>query len=56
VKVRVLEVNQALKRISLSMRSPEKPAEKQRRPAQEKQSQPATLADLQAKFGKQRSR
>lgn len=58
VKVRVLEVNQSLKRISLSMRSPngEKPAAPQNRQPQGKQAQskPASLEDLKAKFGKKR--
>ncbi|MEE3717836.1 Tex family protein [Tumidithrix elongata RA019] len=69
VKVRVLEVNESLKRISLSMKSSEssrstgalekKPSQeivtqKRDRPqAQKSQTQkPATLDDLQAKFGR----
>ncbi|WP_421654802.1 Tex family protein [Leptothermofonsia sp. ETS-13] len=55
VKVRVLEVNEGLKRISLSMRSANhQPPEAQNRKAKDKkpQSQSATLEDLKAKFGK----
>lgn len=62
VKVRVLEVNETLKRISLSMRSGEKVASQgggDRKPkAAQPSSQPpantATLEDLQAKFRKKR--
>jgi uncharacterized protein len=62
VKVRVLEVNEALKRISLSMRSAEKLASQSggdRKPkaAQSSSKPPAntpTLEDLQAKFRKKR--
>jgi protein Tex len=75
VKVRVLEVNESLKRISLSMRSgdakaapaadratPQKSPQKSSAPAPQaakatpsvsaKPTEAATLADLQAKFGK----
>jgi protein Tex len=54
VKVRVLEVNEALKRISLSMRSSEPPAAAQKRQpqSQQPQSKPATADDLKAKFNK----
>lgn len=67
VKVRVLEVNESLKRISLSMRadaaakplrSPEVAAEKTARPAPADKDSPTsapTLEDLQAKFKKRRS-
>lgn len=60
VKVRVLEVNEQLKRISLSMRSADKPAAAQNRPqkgkSQTSASQPSapTLEDLKAKFGKRK--
>lgn len=63
VKVRVLEVNEALKRISLSMKSGQPSASdaaKQARPNKPKNatrdasSQAATLEDLKAKFGKKR--
>jgi protein Tex len=60
VTVRVLEVNEQLKRISLSMRSADKPAPAQNRPqkgkAQPSASQPSapTLEDLKAKFGKRK--
>jgi protein Tex len=56
VKVRVLEVNEPLKRISLSMRSPrppkgqEKPAAKPQKPPEAK----ATVQDLLNKFNKRR--
>jgi len=61
VKVRVLEVNEALKRISLSMRSDAVPANQSRKPKEKqptkqqstaKQSSSASLEDLKAKFGK----
>jgi protein Tex len=54
VKVRVLEVNEALKRISLSMRSSDPPAAAQKRQPQNQQpqSKPATADDLKAKFNK----
>ncbi len=55
VKVRVLEVNESLKRISLSMRSANhQPPEAQSRKPKDKKPQPqsATLDDLKAKFGK----
>jgi protein Tex len=66
VKVTVLEVNEALKRISLSMRADSKATEgqSQQRPEQQQSKPPghrnssppppATLADLKAKFGKKR--
>lgn len=56
VKVRVLEVNEPLKRISLTMRSSDQPTKSQPRQPQNKQTQSpsATLADLKAKFGKKR--
>jgi protein Tex len=79
VQVRVLEVNEALKRISLSMRSesaaapqnkpalqdqsstPNRPSTQAAKPAPKSNSsssappdRPASLADLQAKFGKKR--
>ncbi len=73
VKVRVLEVNAQLKRVSLTMkvgggvnggdgRVVEKPAARTNQPQQKSErtrststpSQPATLADLQRKFGKSR--
>ncbi|MBD2070200.1 RNA-binding transcriptional accessory protein [Leptolyngbya sp. FACHB-671] len=60
VTVRVLEVNEQLKRISLSMRSADKPAPAQNRPqkgkSQPSASQPSapTLEDLKAKFGKRK--
>ena len=53
VKVRVLEVNEQLKRISLSMRSPNQ--ETSSRPTKKSvpsQSSSSTLNDLKAKFGK----
>jgi uncharacterized protein len=54
VTVRVLEVNEQLKRISLSMRA-DKPAPAQNRPQKGKaQPSAATLEDLKAKFGKKR--
>jgi uncharacterized protein len=57
VKVRVLEVNQALKRISLSMRSSERsdPAQSQQTKRDNRtQQKPTTLEDLKARFGKKR--
>ncbi len=62
VKVRVLEVNAPLKRISLSMRSPDQPNRatgrtdpKPKAPGKPPaNSSAATLADLQAKFKKRR--
>ncbi|MEO0985764.1 MAG: Tex family protein [Cyanobacteria bacterium J06639_14] len=60
VKVRVLEVDEGLKRISLSMRSPDgdRPAHNKSRPTKQKAkggtSQP-TLQDLQTKFNRRRS-
>ncbi|NER83599.1 MAG: S1 RNA-binding domain-containing protein, partial [Leptolyngbya sp. SIO1D8] len=60
VTVRVLEVDEGLKRISLSMRSPddERPASKPRPSKQKsKGAAPApTAKDLQAKFNRRRSR
>jgi uncharacterized protein len=54
VTVRVLEVNEQLKRVSLTMRT-DKPAPAQNRPQKGKaQSSAATLEDLKAKFGKKR--
>jgi len=47
VKVRVLEVNEALKRISLSMKSPSGP-----KPSAPPKSRPATVQDLLSKFNK----
>jgi uncharacterized protein len=65
VQVRVLEVNEALKRISLSMKSSDtsspqstqKPAQKSAQKKPEKSDAPtksATLDDLKAKFGKKK--
>lgn len=56
VKVRVLEVNEALKRISLSMRSPERTGGGGDRRSQSSQPplKPPGLEDLKAKFGKRR--
>ncbi|MBF2003257.1 MAG: RNA-binding transcriptional accessory protein [Synechococcales cyanobacterium M58_A2018_015] len=60
VKVRVLEVNEALKRISLSMRSPDAPRERPAGKGNGKPGKPAadlpsaTINDLMAKFGKPR--
>jgi uncharacterized protein len=58
VKVRILEVNAALKRISLSMRSGEPPASAPKRQPQNQQpqSKPATADDLKAKFNKSNRR
>jgi uncharacterized protein len=57
VKVRVLEVNEPLKRISLSMKSPGRP---QKSAGREKKSpspgKPASVQDLISKFNKPRSR
>ncbi|MBW4552635.1 MAG: RNA-binding transcriptional accessory protein [Aphanocapsa sp. GSE-SYN-MK-11-07L] len=53
VKVRVLEVNESLKRISLSMKSAALPNSNHASPTQKSNSQPLpTLDDLQAKFGR----
>jgi uncharacterized protein len=56
VKVRVLEVNEKLKRISLSMRSPEQTTSDRssKKPSNrnEQKQKPATLDDLKAKFGR----
>lgn len=61
VKVRVLEVNQALKRISLSMRSertgetaPVRSKPTSQQAVKETSGKAATLDDLKAKFGKKR--
>jgi uncharacterized protein len=59
VKVRVLEVNEPLKRISLTMRSGEataKPAPKaSKKPSSDRtESKTATLDDLKARFGKKK--
>jgi protein Tex len=61
VKVRVLEVNEPLKRISLSMKSPgrsAKPAgrEKKAAPAPPPQKKAASIQDLMTKFNQTRSR
>jgi protein Tex len=61
VKVRVLEVNEALKRISLSMKSPGRPAkpaarEKKAAPAPPPQKRAASIQDLMAKFNQSKSR
>jgi uncharacterized protein len=58
VKVRVLEVNESLKRISLSMKSPVRPAKPQVRekkavPPSPKKKQ-ASVQDLMAKFNRSR--
>ena len=60
VKVRVLEVDEGLKRISLSMRSPDdaRPSQNKPRPNKSKpksSSSKPTAKDLQAKFNKRRS-
>jgi uncharacterized protein len=54
VKVRVLEVNEQLKRISLSMRSPDKVDGDRtpQKPSSRKEQKPPTLNDLKAKFGR----
>jgi uncharacterized protein len=56
VKVRVLEVNEQLKRISLSMRSPDKVDGDRtpQKPSSRKDPKPPTLDDLKAKFGRKR--
>ncbi len=60
VKVRVMEVNEKLKRISLSMRSSDSKTTgateaPNRKPKDvQPQSKPATLEDLKSKFGKKR--
>ena len=61
VKVRVLEVDEGLKRISLSMRSSDsdRPTNNKSRPAKQKPKEAApqaTAKDLQAKFNRRRSR
>ncbi len=55
VKVRVLEVNEPLKRIALSMRSPRPPKEqgKKEKPAGPRATTP-TVQDLLTKFNKRR--
>jgi protein Tex len=55
VKVRVLEVNEPLKRISLSMKSAGRPAkgparEKEKKPAPPQQKKPASIQDLMNRF------
>jgi uncharacterized protein len=56
VKVRVLEINESLKRISLSMKSPGRPSKPARRdkkiapPPPERK--PASVQDLMARFNK----
>lgn len=56
VKVRVLEVNETLKRISLSMKSgesqPRTTPVKEKRSAQTQSTKPASLNDLKSRFGK----
>ncbi len=54
VKVRVMEVNEQLKRISLSMRSPdgEKSDRTPQKPSSRRDPKPPTLNDLKAKFGR----
>ena len=54
VKVRVLEVNEQLKRISLSMRSADKVDGDRtpQKPSSRKEQKPPTLNDLKAKFGR----
>jgi uncharacterized protein len=54
VKVRVLEVNEQLKRISLSMRSADKVDGDRtpQKPSSRKEQKPPTLNDLKAKFSK----
>jgi uncharacterized protein len=54
VKVRVLEVNEQLKRISLSMKSPDqvKGDRTPQKPSSHREQKPATLNDLKAKFGR----
>jgi len=61
VKVRVLEVNEPLKRISLSMKSPGRPAkapvrEKKAAPAPPPQKKASSIQDLMVKFNQSRSR
>jgi len=51
VKVRVLEINEKLKRISLSMRSSERP-NNDPKPRNQQYERGATLADLKAKFNR----
>lgn len=53
VKVRVLEVNEKLNRISLTLRSQERQAGV-RSPQKNERSQSSTLDDLKAKFGKKK--
>jgi uncharacterized protein len=56
VKVRVLEVDEKLKRISLSMRSPDKPSGEGSIKKISKRIEPksSTIEDLKAKFGKKK--
>lgn len=54
VKVRVMEVNEQLKRISLSMRSPDGANSDRtpQKPSSRRDQKPPTLNDLKAKFGR----
>ncbi len=54
VKVRVLEVNEQLKRISLSMKSPDQAIGDRtpQKPSSRREQKPSTLDDLKAKFGR----
>ncbi|NDJ18252.1 Tex family protein [Myxacorys almedinensis] len=54
VKVRVMEINESLKRIGLSMRTGEKPERSASAPKTDhkRAEKPTTLNDLKAKFGK----
>ncbi len=54
VKVRVLEVNEQLKRISLSMKSPDQATGDRtpQKPSSRREQKPSTLDDLKAKFGR----
>ncbi len=55
VKVRVLEVNEPLKRISLSMKSPGRPAKtpaREKKPAPAPEKKQASIKDLMAKFNR----
>ncbi len=56
VKVRVLEVDEKLKRISLSMRSPDKASDggSSKKTVKHTEQKASTLEDLKAKFGKKR--
>ncbi len=53
VTVRVLEVNEALKRIALSMRTP-RPPKGREKPPKEPQTKTSTVQDLLTKFNKRR--